>query len=118
MLNMNGFMNYGDVSFMEHGGTFIKNESGREYWVVTVDPIEDGESPAWEINYALVDIDDDWIDKDAVESCCDKSDTDELFVSDLVSYYGMYELSGGSMGEVFTSESDAINYLDEIMSHR
>lgn len=86
------FENYGDVNFLD-GGCVVAQDPDRQgcYYVITCDYVWDTPGDHhYLIQDCYVDINDDWIDVDAVEQYADvDKETDPmLFATDCVRYYG------------------------------
>ncbi|AIF72143.1 hypothetical protein LD11_gp267 [Bacillus phage Riley] len=109
--------NYGDVNALEHGGVFIKKDmdypGDKCYYIVKLINMtsacgEDG----FTIEEGYVDLKDDWIDWEAVESTCDIADSDEIKVVDVFGYYGVNEFNGEST--IYDNESEVLEHLANI----
>lgn len=93
------WINTGDLDFMAYGSLFIKRDSDlpldKCYHIVNLINMPwscgiDG----YMIEIGYVDINDSWIDWEAVDSSCDITDDDCVKVSNLLSYYGITEFGG------------------------
>ena len=104
------FENYGDANFLD-GGCIIAKD-GDAYRVVTCDYVYDAhdENRSYLIQECYVDINDTWIDRDAIESYadCNKDTEPEWYAQACVSYYG-----GQDFGAGFYSE-DQLMTADEV----
>ena len=80
------FKNYGDANFADTGRLVAKDGNG--YYVITCNFDYDGKQ--WYITEDYIDIDDDWIDQEAIESYsgAKKAENPELFAVDVIDYYG------------------------------
>lgn len=108
------WVNVGDIDFMEHGGEFIKRDSDlpleKCYHVVKVINLysacgEDG----YLLEIGYVDINDDWIDWESVESSCDIENDDFVKIANLLSYYGITEFGGETYK--YDEESEVLERL-------
>ncbi|UNA01665.1 OCR-like antirestriction protein [Bacillus phage vB_BcgM] len=108
--------NYGDVNALEHGGVFIKKDTDypldKCYYVVKVINMDSacGEE-GYMVEECYMDLKDDWIDWEAVESTCDIAESDGVKVCDLLSYYGITEFNGETYE--FDNESEVLEHLAE-----
>ena len=111
------WINVGDIDFMEHGGEFVKRDTDlpldKCYHVVKVTNMYEAcREEGYLVELGYVDIKDDWIDWEAVESGCDITDTDLTKVSNLISYYGIENFGGESYK--YDEESEALEHLAEL----
>ena len=104
------YKNYGDRDFFEYGMLVDDEHSDTEFSILFCSPLydenEDGEE-LFMFADCFVDIEDSWIDKDAVKSygCFDEYDDDNrniMFAIDCISYYGAEEFSSPYDGYMFT----------------
>ena len=100
------FENYGDANFFD-GGVLVEKE-GNEYHVIKCNL--DCDTEKYFLTDDVIDINDAWIDKNEVESFCDKTDDDALFASDIISYYGTQ--NSYYIGEELT-KSEVVNYMKD-----
>ena len=91
---INIYKAYGDVNPIEHGGQWIKKVFVNTYEIITIQPMEDCERPTILIGECQVDINDTWIDKEAVISYCGETEEEEVFALNVVSYYGAVNCGG------------------------
>lgn len=106
--------NYGDVNPIEHGGLWVKPDVPTFpncFYIVEVTPMEDKEG--WFVSDGYVDLNDSWIDWQAVYSYTDTSWTDEPIIRALSAfqYYGPKEFQGEIQGERI--REDVLEYLKE-----
>jgi len=110
------WVNYGDANPMEWGGEFVKKDADypndKCYYIVKLTNMntacgEDG----FMIEEGYVDLKDDWIEWEAVESTCDIADSDERKVCDVFGYYGINEFNGETYN--FDDESEVLEHLAE-----
>ncbi|QEM43317.1 HU-like domain-containing DNA binding protein [Bacillus phage Chotacabras] len=106
--------NYGDVNALEHGGSFIKKDSDypleKCYYIVEVIDMntacgEDG----FMVEEAYIDLNDSWIDWEAITESYDIAESDEMKVKDAFSYYGVIEFNGETYK--FDNESEVLEHL-------
>lgn len=106
--------NYGDINPLEHGGEFIKKDSDypldKCYYIVKIINMgtacgEDG----FMVEEGYVDLNDDWIDWEDVESTYDTADSDEIKVCNVFGYYGVNEFNGDTYK--FNDESEVLEHL-------
>lgn len=104
---MNEFTNYGDVNFMDYGGTFVSQNPDGCYQVIVLknmsqhDSAYDDAERKYYLAESYVDFDDDWMDLEEVQSCyeisidrlSDEFDEEELAYA-CVGYYGAEEFGG------------------------
>lgn len=100
------FENYGDVNFFDGGVLIEKEDNG--YHVIKCNL--DCDTEKYFLTDDVIDINDTWIDKNEVESFCDKTDDDALFASDVVSYYGTQ--NSYYMNEEMT-KAEVVNYMQD-----
>lgn len=105
--------NYGDINPIEHGGQFVKHDeeiSGRRFYVVHLNPFEDGK---WLLLDAYIDLDDDWIEwKSVFETCdTDENESDHILASDVLWYYGNHT---GADEEIIESEEEVRERLKQL----
>ncbi|ARQ95175.1 hypothetical protein FLAPJACK_264 [Bacillus phage Flapjack] len=106
--------NYGDVNALEHGGDFIKKDSDYPldkcyYYVKVINMYNACGEDGYRVEEGYIDLNDSWIDWNAVETTCDVSDRDEIKVIDVVSYYGMEEFNGETYN--FDDETEVLEHL-------
>lgn len=112
--NNSAWTNYGDVNPLEHGGIFVKKDEAENafkgcYFIEKVDKIPDNDK--FLISSLYVDVNDTWINKDEVVSCCDTPKNDELmYAIDCTSYY-----NSANFGEeiILDTEEEVKDYLQE-----
>jgi len=100
--NFEGYVNIGDINYMEHGGNFIKQLSENEFYSVSIKYIEN--ENMFKIEYATIDITDTWINKVAVMSYAGMDEVEfkynkSFYVSSILSYYGYYNCNGNEFIE-------------------
>lgn len=108
--------NYGDVNALEHGGDFIKKDSDYPldkcyYYVKVINMYNACGEDGFMVEEAYIDLNDSWIDWNAVETTCDVTNRDEIKVIDVVSYYGIEEFNGSI--DRFNNESEVLEHLAE-----
>lgn len=112
--------NYGDVNWVEHGGTFISHDRDSSYNVIHfLDITEETQSkqPYLKIDEAYVDISDEWIDWESVLSTAGYSLEDLDSIEDdekallAFEHYGSLELSGSLRD--FDSLEKALKYMED-----
>jgi hypothetical protein len=92
-----GYMNYGDINYMDHGAKFIKQLKNDECYIVSINPNYNYETEKTEylIDYCILDTSDSWIDKKAVKEYADiKNDDKKDLACGVVDYYGFYNITG------------------------
>lgn len=107
--NKNGWEYIGDVNPFEHGGTWLRQEEGNEpaFEFVTVQEAQDEHVV---IAHGTIDLEDSWIDKDAVSNYSDvKYSNNAETANAVLSYYGYYEFNQDPNYE--NSESKLRAYL-------
>lgn len=107
--NMGKWENFGDVNFLD-GGCVLQYDPSYgnfTYHIIKCDFVWDmGDDPAhYQISDVILDIDDSWIDKEAVEryADCNRDTEPEWFATAVVSYYGA-ENCGGTVEMMTTQE--------------
>lgn len=114
MSKVNEWVNYGDVNPVEHGAVFVKRDSevsGRQFYVVSVYRFD---SSKWQLIDGYIDLDDTWIDWNAVKvtmGTSENADNESLAV-DCMHYYGN-NLSNGEV-EIFESEKRVRERLERL----
>lgn len=97
--------NYGDINPLVHGGLWIVKDSTNNtaYYVVKVELLDDIDN-TWLYDDCYVDVSENWINWDNVNSCCDinKSSSNIDKVIALMSYYSPLEF--GSYTEKITGK--------------
>ena len=116
------FENYGDVNFFEYGRLIELQKDGTVDMLVC-NPVFDCKNPdrCYQFDYVNVNINDSWIDADAVCSHADVSKDDTIrFALACIDYYGVeIENFGGACyynESQFYTESevlDRLKYYDE-----
>jgi len=106
--------NYGDVNALEHGGDFIKKDIDYPldkcyYYVKVINMYNACGEDGYRVEEGYIDLNDSWIDWNAVETTCDVTDRDEIKVIDVVSYYGMEEFNGEALS--FDDETEVLEHL-------
>jgi hypothetical protein len=102
------YVNCGDVNFFE-GGRLVEDQGNGVFSIISCDFIFDAGDDAYLFADVEVDVNDDWIDKAAVESFSGGSENDMMFALDALSYYGPQEF--GDPGEQLT-KAEIIDRLD------
>ncbi|MEB9013938.1 hypothetical protein P4H82_27605 [Bacillus cereus] len=108
--------NYGDVDALENGGDFIKKDSDYPldkcyYYVKVINMYNACGEDGYRVEEAYIDLKDDWIDWEAVESSCDVAERDEIACINLLSYYGVNEFNGEAFS--FDDETEVLEHLAE-----
>ena len=98
----------GDANPLTHGGYLTKKESEACYRIIVLSTFDDACHP-YLVTCCYVDLDDSWMDKNAVGRFCGCT-ADEVTAMDCISYYGVYEF-GGSYEERFHTKKDAREQL-------
>lgn len=100
---MNGYVNYGDVDYLEHGGCFIKKDtevSGECYKVVEIHKVDSEEKEVYWVVDSYVDLSDGWIEWEKVKSYVGLENENEnelpgeLLAREALSYYGSDNFNG------------------------
>lgn len=90
------YANYGDLDFFEYG-ILVKPESETAFNILHCVPVTDSDGK-YMFSDCYIDIDDSWIDKQAVMSFIDMNDQEFdniLYAIGCIEYYGTYEFTGG-----------------------
>lgn len=92
------YKNYGDVNFFEYGRLLEKAEDINCFNILVCNYVYDCTDieRCFQFDTCYVDISDNWIDIDAVESYsgCSKENEPELFALACIDYYGVENFGG------------------------
>ena len=77
MAKLKEWVNYGDVNPIEHGGMWIREEEGSEGERFEFVKLQEWFDEHIAIHHGVVDITDDWIDKEAVGRYADVNEETE-----------------------------------------
>ena len=102
------YVNRGDVDFFE-GGRLVEDLGDGVFSIITCDFIYDAGDDAYLFAHVEVDVNDSWIDRDAVISFAGEPEDDMMFALDALSYYGPQEF--GDPGEQMT-RAEIIERMD------
>lgn len=110
----NAWVNYGDVSPIEHGGIFVKKESETTFRIIKLQFVDDEEKNLlWD---CYVDITDSWIEKESViKTCCDyitedKPEFNVHFAIACTDYYSPANF--GCNEDIFLTLDESAEYLE------
>lgn len=102
------YENYGDVNFLDTGLLLAKDPSNpRCFYFIECDPVLpwEGDIGKYYIMTGYIDIDDSWIDEDAVNKFADITrDNPEWFAEALLRYYGASEFGADYPYDTMTAE--------------
>lgn len=93
---INNWTNYGDINPLDHNGIWIKQDYDTNYNVVKVTNLEESCSgEGFYIEDIYIDINDTWIDLEAVKACSGVSeDNNNMLAVAIADYYGGYNCGG------------------------
>ena len=109
------YKNYGDVNFFDYGRMAeVQNDGTVDVWVCNL--VSDCEDPdrCYQFDHVNVDINDSWIDADAVCSYADTSKNDIIqFALACIDYYGVENFGGTAYytEEQFKTENEILDIL-------
>ena len=114
------YINFGDVNPLDYDGKWIKGLGDGVYHIVSADNLDwAAGKKGYYLQSAYIDINDSWIDIEAVKSCAGNETGDGLSLArDIFEYYGAYNC-GGEYSTVLTRR-DARKYINSfgIIIHR
>lgn len=87
------YINYGDYDFFEYGALVEKTDNESGYNVLYCQPIYDEYGERFLFADCYVDISDDWIDKEEVQSCCGETNDPMQFAVECIDFYGTHEFA-------------------------
>ena len=101
------YINRGDVNFFEYG-RLIEDEGNGVYSVIVCDPFYD-EEDSYAFSSVEVDVNDSWINKEAVERFSGEARDEMDYVLNILSYYGPQEFGNS---EQALNQEEVIKILD------
>ncbi|WMU08101.1 hypothetical protein vBCtySFA67_00083 [Clostridium phage vB_CtyS-FA67] len=107
------WQSFGDVNFIEYGGTWIKRVGNCEYMVVKLTPLDDSDNE-WIFEAGTIYTDDVWVKKEEIRryqgvTC----ETDSVeYAEGCVSYYGLQQFGGN-----LKRSDDIVGLLQELKDY-
>ena len=101
------YKNFGDKNFFEYGILLDNDHSDTQFPILFCAPLcEEDENGNQLYHFAdcYVDVDSEWFDFDAIESCCGSWDSNESLAIAALNYYGSNEFSDSWGDTIFTAE--------------
>ena len=101
------YKNFGDRNFFEYGILLDNDHSDTQFPILVCSPIyEEDENGNQLYLFAdcFVDVEDEWMDSESVESCCGSWNCNEHYAIACINYYGTHEFSDCINSGIFTAE--------------
>ena len=110
---VNKWQSFGDVNFIEYGGTWIKRVGNCEYMVVKLIPLDESDNE-WIFEAGTIYTDDVWVKKEEIckyQGVTYETDSVE-YAECCVSYYGLHQFGGD-----LKRSDDIVGLLQELKDY-